>query len=280
MMSEGEAPLARVIDRVDRISDGHVDATRVPSGFPSVDREIGGGFRRGDLVVLGGDDGAGTSSLALAMAIRRDSPALLLTTEMHPDRVHERALASSARVTIDALRLGSIDEGERVRLAAASLALRAQTPIVASLGVDGLATAARAIEEHRGVGLVIVDGVEGLLAQDTGREDALAFAVLALKRLALTYDVAIVLLSHLPQLDRTRQDRRPRLADFGARGAVGVHADLVLGLYREELYESDLGLSGATELLILKRRDGARGYADLYFFAQWLRFEDVLDPER
>ncbi len=273
-------PLTHIIERVDRISDGEVDRTLVPSGFPSIDREVGGGFRRGDLIVLGGDDGAGTSSLALAIALRRSSPALFLTTEAHPARVLERALASTARVTVDALRLGTFDEGERVRLAAASLSLRAQTPHVVQLGADGLARVAEAIERHRDAALVIVDGVEGLLEHDSNRDDALSFAVLALKRLALTYDVAIVLLSHLPRLDRTRQDRRPTLTDFGARGAVGVHADLVLGLYREELYESDLGLSGATELLVLKRRDGARTYADLYFFAQWLRFEDVLDPER
>ena len=78
------------------------------------------------------------------------------------------------------------------------------------------------------------------------------------------------------QLDRTRQDRRPRLTDFGIRGAVGTHADLVLGLYREDLYDGDLGVAGATELLLLKHRDGALGYVDLFFYEQWMRFEEVL----
>ena len=271
------SPLARVVARADRARDGEEDSGLIPSGFSSIDRAIGGGMRRGDLIVLGGDAGAGTSSLALAITLRRSEPALFLSSEMHPDRVYERALASSARVSLQSLRSGAIDDGDRVRLGAAALALREQTPIVDGLGRDGIAAVSRAIVASPRAALVVVDGIEGLLETGSGRDEALAFILLSLKRIAIERDVALLALSHLPALDRSRQDRRPQLADFGARGAVGVHADLVLGLFREELYESDLGVSGATELLVLKQRDGAVGYADLYFYGQWLRFEDVLD---
>ena len=271
------SPLARVVARADRARDGEADSRLIPSGFSSIDRAIGGGMRRGDLIVLGGDAGAGTSSLALAITLRRSEPALFLSSEMHPDRVYERALASSARVSLQSLRSGAIDDGDRVRLGAAALALREQTPIVDGLGRDGIAAVSRAIVASPRAALVVVDGIEGLLETGSGRDEALAFILLSLKRIAIERDVALLALSHLPALDRSRQDRRPQLADFGARGAVGVHADLVLGLFREELYESDLGVSGATEVLVLKQRDGAVGYADLYFYGQWLRFEDVLD---
>ena len=271
------SPLARVVARADRARDGEADSSLIPSGFFSIDRAIGGGMRRGDLIVLGGDAGAGTSSLALAITLRRSVPALFLSSEMHPDRVYERALASSARVSLQSLRSGAIDDGDRVRLGAAALALRDQTPIVDGLGRDGIAAVSRAIVASPRAALVVVDGIEGLLEAGRGRDEALAFILLSLKRIAIQRDVALLALSHLPALDRSRQDRRPQLADFGARGAVGVHADLVLGLFREELYESDLGVSGATEVLVLKQRDGAVGYADLYFYGQWLRFEDVLD---
>jgi len=89
----------------------------------------------------------------------------------------------------------------------------------------------------------------------------------------------LLVCSHLPAMDRTRADRRPRLTDFGVHGAVGTHADVVLGLYREDMHDADVGVAGATELIALKQRSGTSGYADLYFFGQWLRFEDVLDPE-
>lgn len=273
------SPLARVVARADRARDGEVDPGLVRTGFPSIDRLIGGGLRRGDLIVLGGDDGAGTSSLALAITLRQLVPALLLTSEMHPDRVYERALASRARVSLEALRLGATDDADRVRLGAAALDLRERAPVIDVMGHDGAAGVARAIDASPDVRLVVVDGLEGLLAHDGGRDEALAFTLLSLKRIALEREVACLVISHLPALDRTRKDRRPRLADFGACGAAGVHADLVLGLYREELYESDLGVSGATEVLVLKRRDGASGYADLYYHGPWLRFEDVLDAE-
>jgi replicative DNA helicase len=273
------SPLARVVARADRARDGEADPTLLPTGFPSIDRAIGGGLRRGDLIVLGGDDGAGSSALAMAIALRCDAPTLWLTSEMHPDRLHERALASWARVPLDALRLGAIDDEARARLGAAALSLRDCTPAVDRLGHGGLVEVEHALDASPESALLVVDGLEGLLDRESGRDEALAFLVLGLKRLALARGVAILVLAHLPALDRERQNRRPKLADFGVRGAIGVHADLVLGLYREEMYDAGLGVTGATELLVLKQRDGALGYADLYFYAQWLRFEDVLDPE-
>jgi replicative DNA helicase len=70
------------------------------------------------------------------------------------------------------------------------------------------------------------------------------------------------------------------LSDFGALGSVKQQADLVLGLFREEMYSSDRGLDGATELILLKNRNGPVGFIDLYFYKQWMRFEDMLDPDR
>jgi replicative DNA helicase len=77
-----------------------------------------------------------------------------------------------------------------------------------------------------------------------------------------------------------RQDPRPVLEDFGAMGAVKQSADVVLMVYREEMYAPDNGVEGATELLVRKNRNGTTGYVDLYFYKQWLRFEDMLDPDR
>ncbi len=74
-----------------------------------------------------------------------------------------------------------------------------------------------------------------------------------------------------------RDDPRPSLNDFGALGTVKQLGDVVLGLYREEMYSSDSGVEGATELLILKNRNGPTGFIDLYFYEHWMRFEDMLD---
>jgi replicative DNA helicase len=271
------SPLTRVVARIDRATAGDVDAGIVPTRFPSIDRAVGGGFRRGDLVAVGGDDSSGASSLALAIALRCDQRALVLTSEMHAERVYERALAMSAKVPLESIRMGVVQDAERTRLASAATLLRNSAPVVETLTHGGLAAVERAVEASPDLPLVVVDPLEGLLDTSHGRSEALAYAVLELKRLALRRNVAVLVTTHLPELDRLRADRRPRLTDFGLDGAVGAYADLVAGLYREELYEADLGVSGAAELIVLKHRDGPRGYVDLYFDQRFGRFEDVLE---
>jgi len=271
------SPLTRVVSRLDRASLGEIDPGLVPTRFPSIDRAISGGFRRGDLIVIGGDDSAGCSALSLAIALRVSPRALVLTGEMQAERAYERALAMGAKVSLESLRLGAVTEEERVRLAAAAVILRDRAPVIETMTSGTLADIDRAVEATPDASLVVVDPLECLLDRNSGRDEALGFAVLSLKRLALQRQVAVLLTTHLPQLARERQDRRPRLPDFGLGGAIGTHADLVLGLYREELYESDLGVSGAAELLLLKNRDGAKGYVDLYFDHRFSRFEDVLE---
>ncbi|WP_411278461.1 DnaB-like helicase C-terminal domain-containing protein [Gemmatimonas sp.] len=271
------SPLTRVVARLDRASLGDVDPGIVPTRFPSIDRAVGGGFRRGDLIVVGGDDSAGCSALALAIALRVSPRALLLTGEMHAERAYERALAMGAKVSLESLRLGAVTEEERAKLATAAVTLRDRAPVIETITSGTLAAIDHAVEATPDASLVLVDPLECLLDRDSGRDEALSFAVLSLKRLALRRKVALLLTTHLPQLDRLRHDRRPRLMDFGLGGAIGTHADLVMGLYREELYEADLGVSGAAELLLLKNRDGAKGYVDLYFDSRYSRFEDVLE---
>jgi replicative DNA helicase len=273
------SPLARVLARITAADAGRLDDTLVPTGFPSLDRALRGGLRRGDLVVLGGDDGAGASSLALGIALRCTPRALFLTGETREERVYERALAISARVELESLQLGVLSEAARARAAIVAPSLQEWAPAVDTITHGGTDMLWTAHDRVPAAPVVIVDGIEALLARDFETSDALAGILLELKRFALERNVAVLALSHLPSLDRARPDKRPRLSDFGARGAAGVHADVVLGLFREELYDGDVAVTGAAELAILKHRDGALGYVDLYFTARWLRFQDVLDPD-
>ncbi len=172
-----------------------------------------------------------------------------------------------------------LDELARARVGAAAVRLRERLPRfgrVASDSPDGLPDG----WDEAGVpDLVIIDVVQGVGA---GRRDAAeeqASAIRALKSLALDAGIAILATAQLPLLT-ARPDRRPQLDDFGALGAVKHHADVVLALYREGMYDSARDIEGATELLVRKNRHGNVGYVDLYFYAQWMRFEDMLDPDR
>lgn len=271
-------PLDRVLARIDQSADGLVDESVIPTRFASLDRAIGGGFRRGDLVVLGGDHGAGTSSLSLGIAMRCAPRALVVTGELHEERVYERALAITARVPLESFRLGVLSEEELARVRMAAPGVREWGPHVDTVTHGGVEVLWTAHDRVPDAPMIVVDGAEMLLARDFDTADALAGILLELKRFALERNVIVLLVMHLATLDRTRHDRRPRLADFGAGGAVGVHADLVLGLFREEMYDADVAVTGAAELSLLKYREGPLGYVDLYFSAPLLRFEDVLDP--
>jgi replicative DNA helicase len=129
------------------------------------------------------------------------------------------------------------------------------------------------------VELAIVDPLQMLARGERQQDEELAAAVRRLKTTAVDRNVVILATAHLPTL-ASRPDRRPQLDDFGALGAVKQHADVVLGLFREEMYDKMRDLEGATELHVLKNRSGALGYADLYFYAQWMRFEDLVEPDR
>src|SRR5438445_290173 len=112
------------------------------------------------------------------------------------------------------------------------------------------------------------------------QDEDLALVLQRLKALALERQVALVVVSQLPRFDAKRPNARPALDDFGHLGAIKQHADVVLGLYREEMYNPGHGVDGATELIVLKNRNGPTGFVDLYFYRRWMRFEDMLDPDR
>jgi replicative DNA helicase len=111
------------------------------------------------------------------------------------------------------------------------------------------------------------------------QEEDTAATLRALKAIALERRVACLAVAQLERFDRNRPDARPRLEDFGALGSVKQHADVVLCLYREEMYNPGGGVEGAAELIVAKNRNGPTGFVDLYFYRQFLRFEDMLDPD-
>ena len=275
------SPLGRVMRRVDAVADGAPAVETIPTGFPSLDRALGGGARRGDLIVIEGDVGVGKSALALAIALRAAQgghASTFFTGEANTERVIERALAIEGRARIDDIRGGTLDEATRAALGAAAVRLRDQMPDVFALpigGVDALALELRSLPD---AGLVVIDPLQALAVGPTNQDEQLAHAVRELKRAAVALNIAIVLTAHTPYLAASRPDPRPALADLGALGTPQQHADVVLGLFREELYPALQGAEGATELLILKNRTGPSGmYVDLYFYKQWLRFEDMAE---
>jgi len=281
-------PIADVVGRVDQRLSGAAprptDSDTVPTGFPSVDRMLGGGPRRRDLVVLGGDVGAGKSSFALAVALRvaeRGESAVVMSGEMDEERMWERALAIEGRVRIDDIRRGNLTDEARASLGAAAVRLR-ERPLtwlpMAGERFDDMA----ARLASTGAALTVVDYLQLVPPSGAPRDlqEEMATAVRRLKEVAAASGSAMLVVAQLPMHDPKRRDPRPALEDFGALGAVKYHADVVMGLYREEMYNMQRGVEGATELIVAKNRHGITGFVDLYFYREWMRFEDMIDPDR
>jgi replicative DNA helicase len=277
------SPLSLLMRRVDAVADGERSADSIATGFPSLDKMLGGGIRRGDLVVLGGDVGSGKSALALAIALRaaQDGHATaFLSGEMSVDRVMERALAIEGRARIDDIRRGSMDEATRASVGAAAVRLRDHAPLIERLPAGGADVIRDELRRSQSTELAVVDSLQALAWGTRTQDEELAATARQLKTLAIDLNVGLLVTAHLPLHQRDRRDLRPQLDDFGALGALKQQADVVLSLFREEMYQSGNGVEGATELLVNKNRNGTTGYVDLYFYKQWMRFEDMLDPDR
>jgi replicative DNA helicase len=227
--------------------------------------------------------GVGKSSLALGLALRvtrQNLGVAFLSGEMDEERLMERALALEGRVSVDELRSGVLSDQMRAGIGAAAVRLRGLPLALLPLAAEDLDTALARLDGLPRTALVVLDYLQ--LAPPPGtaagaQDEELAAVLRRLKAVALEREIALLVVSQLPRFAPERTNHRPTLDDFGHLGAVKQHADVVLGLYREEMYNPGYGVDGATELLVAKNRNGPTGFVDLYFYRRWMRFEDMLD---
>jgi len=279
--------LESLVQRVDAQRPGEFTGDTVPTGFASLDKILGGGLRRRDLVVLGGDIGSGKSALALGVALRVAQQGLgvaFLSGEMDEERLMERALAIEGRVAVDDLRAAKLSDQTRAGVGGAAVRLRGLPLAMLPLAAEDFDTMADRLDPLRQLSLVVVDYLQLVppprgLTRVTQDEDT-ALVLRHLKALALERQVALLLVAQLPRFQAGRENPRPTLEDYGVLGALKQHADVVLSLFREEMYRPGGGVEGATELIVAKNRNGPTGFVDLYFYRRWMRFEDMLDPDR
>lgn len=276
--------LESLVTQIDTRTADKISPDTVPTGFASLDRTLAGGFRRKDLVVLGGDVGSGKSALGLGMAVRAAGaqiPTMVLSGEMSPDRVLERALAIEGRASIDDLRQGRLDDAARASVGAAAVRLRHNPLVVRPLLGSSFDEVQSALDIVPRRALLVVDSLQLLAPPRPAARlhERIALAARALKALAVERDLVVLAIAQLPAHRAGRPDPRPHLDDLGGFGAIKQNADVILMLYREEMYRPGQGVEGATELIVAKNRNGPTGFVDLYFYPQWLRFVDMLDAD-
>jgi replicative DNA helicase len=282
---EKHPTLDTLVEKVDAQRPGEVTGDPIPTGFGSLDKLLGGGLRRRDLILLGGDVGSGKSALALGIALRVAQQSVgvaYLSGEMNEERLMERALAIEGRVAVDELRAAKLTDQARAGVGGAAVRLRGLPITFLSLAGDDFESTFERLDPLRQVGLVVVDYLQLVpppSARTTQDEDT-ALVLRHLKATALNRQVALLVVAQLPGFKAGRDGQRPTLDDYGVLGAPKQHADVILSVFREEMYNPGGGVDGATELLVAKNRNGPTGFVDLYFYRRWMRFEDMLDPNR
>ncbi len=271
---------------IERLQERKGLVTGVPTGFKDLD-DLTSGFQPSDLVIIAARPSMGKTSLVLNIAahvgVREGLTVGIFSLEMAKEQLFLRMLTSEARIDAHRFRTGFLSERDYGRLSA-TLGTLAEAPVyiddTAALGVLEMRAKARRLMAEHGLHLLVVDYIQ--LMQGRGRfenrQQELASISRALKQLAKELGVPIVALSQLSRAPEARADRRPQLADLRESGALEQDADLVLFIYRAELYDKEETRpedQGVAEIIIGKQRNGPTGTVRLTFIKEYTRFENL-----
>jgi replicative DNA helicase len=263
------------------------ELTGLPTGFVELDR-LTNGLQPSDLVILAARPSMGKTSFALNMArfsaTHKAIPVLVFTLEMSKEQMALRLLCSEAGVDSQKLRVGNLDEFEWDKLAAAAGTLSEaavyvdETPEVTPLGIKAIA---RRIQAEHGLGMIVVDYLQLMRAnhRTDNREQEIAEISRGLKAVAKELNVPVLACAQLNRSLEGRPDKRPRLSDLRESGAIEQDADLVMFIYRDEVYNPDTEDHGIAEIHIAKHRNGpittSKHGVRLAFIPQFTKFANL-----
>jgi len=277
--------LATVVDRIETLynRDNPSDVTGVPTGFVDLDR-MTSGFQPGDLIIIAGRPSMGKTSLALNIgenvALDTGMPVAVFSMEMGATQLALRLIGSVGRLDQHKLRTGRLIAEDWDRLSTALGRLN-EAPILidetpALNAIEVRSRARRLMRQYGKLGLVIVDYLQLMqsTAQGENRATELSEISRAMKSLAKELQVPVVALSQLNRSLEQRPDKRPVMSDLRESGALEQDADVILFIYRDEVYKPDSPDKGTAEILISKQRNGPTGKVTLTFRGEYTRFEN------
>ena len=261
------------------------DVTGIPTGFVDLDKKLAG-FHAGQLIILGARPAMGKTAfalnLALSAATRGGAAVGIFSLEMSRHELVGRMLCSEGRVDAGRVRTGRLAQDDWRRLVDASGRLHA-LPIAiddtSGLTVGQLRSKARRLKsEYPALGLIIVDYLQ--LMQGTGgakesREQVISTISRGLKILAKELGITVVALSQLNRGLESRTDKRPMASDLRESGAIEQDADVIMFIYRDEIYKEDTPDKGIAEIIVAKQRGGETGTVKLAFQGEFTLFQNL-----
>ncbi len=277
-------------ETIEKIFQSDSIYTGIPSGFRDLDDKTSG-FQKADLIILAGRPSMGKTALALNIAQQAASPnnggnpTLLFSLEMSKDSLTMRMLCTEARVDFQYVRSGQLtdDHWGKLARAAGNLSDAAiyidDTP---GIRVTEMRAKARRLQvdlskQGQKLGMIMIDYLQLASASSRGdsREREISEISRSLKALAKELDVPVLALSQLSRKPESRESKRPQMSDLRESGAIEQDADVILFIYRDEVYNEGSPDKGVAEIIIGKQRNGPIGTAKLKFFPEFTRFENL-----
>ena len=276
------------MERIEALQRGGKTITGVPTGFADLD-EMTSGFQPAELVIVAARPSMGKTAFVLNVAqyaaIEKNVPVALFSLEMSKESLVQRMLTAEARVDAQKLRKGMLRDDDFPRMArAAGILSAAPIWIDDSAGITLLEirSKARRLKADANVGIVIVDYLQLIQGppNSESRQQEISTISRSLKALAKELNVPVVALSQLSRAPEQRAgDHRPQLSDLRESGAIEQDADLVMFIYRQEVYDGPTdkdgnSLEGRAEVIVGKQRNGPIGFVNLFFHKAYTRFEN------
>lgn len=276
--------LASSFDRLDELHRDQNKLRGIPTGFKDLDYLLAG-LQNSDLVIIAARPSLGKTSLALNIAhhvsVKEGIPVGIFSLEMSQDQLVDRLLAAESGVDAWRLRTGKLEDTDFTSLNEAMGALSEAPIFIDDTPVQNamsMRTKARRIQSEHGLGLLIIDYLQlmsGSAQFGDNRVQEVSEISRGLKAMARELNIPVLALSQLSRSVESRHPQIPQLADLRESGSIEQDADVVMFIYREEIYNPETDRQGLADIYIKKHRNGPVGQVELYFHPEKLQFRSV-----
>jgi replicative DNA helicase len=274
--------LAAAVDRIDMLFQQDDAITGVSTGFTDLDN-MTAGLQPSDLIIVAGRPSMGKTTLAVNFAenaaIKHQVPVGIFSMEMPGEHLALRMMSSLGHIDQHKIRTGKLEDDDWPRLTSA-VSLLDSAPIfiddTPALNPMELRARARRLKREHNLGLIVIDYLQLMQVSNTRENRATEISEISrnLKALAKELEVPVIALSQLNRSLESRTDRRPVMSDLRESGAIEQDADVIMFIYRDEVYNEESPQKGLAEIIIGKQRNGPIGKCLLTFRGQFTRFEN------
>ena len=277
--------LKKAVDRIDELFNSDSALTGLSTGYRDLDEKTAG-LQRSDLIIVAGRPSMGKTSFAMNLAehaaLHGQAPVVVFSMEMPADSLILRMLSSIGRINQSKIRTGKLEEADWPKLSAAVSKLKDRPLLIddtPALSPTEIRSRVRRIaREHDGsIGMIMVDYLQlmRVTGHQEGRVAEISEISRSLKAIAREFDCPVIALSQLNRTLEQRPNKRPVNSDLRESGAIEQDADVILFIYRDEVYNEDSPDKGVAEIIIGKQRNGPIGTVRLAFVGEYTRFENL-----